>query len=94
MARTEVYTCDICKQSKSKGDLASINVRSEGIRIKSGGYGGIQIDVCQECLNKKGFVVEVKETREEDDQVLMRNENNLRDKIYDFLSDMGVVFEE
>lgn len=35
MTQTTVYTCDICKQSKDRGDLAKIEVKTEGIRIKN-----------------------------------------------------------
>lgn len=94
MARTEVYTCDICKQSKSKDDLAKIAVKSEGIRMKGVGYAGIQIDICPDCLKRKGFVVEVKEDKLENEQAAMQNKTTLEDKIYDILSDMGVMFEE
>ena len=94
MAQTTVYTCDICKQSKSKDDLAKITVRSEGIRMKGVGYNGIQIDICPDCLKRKGFVVEIKENKEEIEQIAMQNKKTLEDKIYDILSDMGVMFEE
>lgn len=90
MAQTTVFTCDICKQSKSKNDLAKITVKSEGIRMKGVGYSGINIDVCPDCLKKKGFVVEKKETEQENDQTAMQNKATLEDKIYDFLRDMGV----
>lgn len=92
MAQTTVYTCDICKQSKSKDDLAKITVKSEGIHMKGVGYSGIVIDICNDCLKKKGFVVELKKTEEE--QAQMQNKATLEDKIYDILSDMGVVFAE
>lgn len=94
MAKTTVYTCDICKQSKSKDDLAKITVNAEGIRMKGVGYNGIQIDVCPDCLKKKGFVVEPKETEAEDEQAKLQNKATLEDRIYDFLSDMGVMFTE
>lgn len=28
MAQTTVFTCDICKQSKSQGDLAKITIKN------------------------------------------------------------------
>lgn len=89
--RTEVYTCDICKQSKSRYDLAKITINSEEIRMKGVGRYGITIDVCPDCLKKKGFVVECK--KEEEEQASMQNKQTL-EGLYDFLSDMGVVFEE
>lgn len=44
MAQTTVYTCDICKQSKGKDDLAKINVNAEGIRMK-GNFYTLKIDI-------------------------------------------------
>ncbi len=34
--------------------------------MKGAGYGGIDIDVCPNCLKKKGFIVEAKDTKEEE----------------------------
>lgn len=90
--RTEVFTCDICKKSKSQGDLAKITIKSDGIHMKGVPYGGIVIDVCPECLKRKGFIVECK--KEEEEQAAMQNKQTLEDKIYEFLSDMGVAFVE
>lgn len=45
MAQTTVFTCDICKQSKSKDDLAKITIKSDGIRMKGVGYNGITVDI-------------------------------------------------
>lgn len=94
MARTEVFTCDICKQSKSRDDLAKINIKSEGIRMKDVGYNGITIDICPDCLKRKGFVVEEKPTKEECEIAGKQNKATLEDKIYEILEDMGVAFQE
>ena len=93
MAQTTVFTCDICKQSKSKGDLAKFTIRADGIIMKGIGFNGLQIDICPDCLRKKGFVVETK-TKEELEQAQAQNKVTLEDKIYEILSDMGVVFKE
>nr|DAJ03602.1 MAG TPA: spire-like protein [Caudoviricetes sp.] len=90
--RTEVYTCDICKQSKGRDDLAKITIKSEGIRMKGVGYNGIMVDICPDCLKKKGFIVEFKE--EDMEPALMQNKQTLEDKVFEILSDLGVVFEE
>ena len=90
--RTEVYTCDICKQSKGRDDLAKITIKSEGIRRKGVGYNGIMVDICPDCLKKKGFIVEFKE--EDMEPALTQNKQTLEDKVYEILSDLGVVFEE
>ena len=97
MAETMIYTCDICKNSKSKDDLAKITVRAEGIRMKGVPYGGLRIDVCPDCLRKKGFVVDVDlktATEAEKDTAAAKNKVSLEDKIYEFLADLGVMFEE
>lgn len=92
MAQTTVYTCDICKGSKSKGDLAQLSIKAEGIKFKGiSQYSALEIDICKECLKKKGFVVDYEKMTEQD---AAKNEICLEDKIYDFLHDMGVVFEE
>lgn len=94
MASTQVYTCDICKQSKSKDDLAKISVSTEGLKIKGADrYNPLKIDICPDCLKKKGFIIEYK-TDEELKEAQAKNAVSLEDKIYDFLRDMGVVFEE
>lgn len=97
MAQTMVYTCDICKNSKSKDDLARITIKTEGIRMKGVGYNGLSVDVCPDCLRKKGFVVaaDLKEAPEEDlANAGMKNAVTLEDRLYEILSDLGVVFEE
>lgn len=97
MAETMIYTCDICKNSKSKDDLAKITVRAEGIRIKTAPFGGLKIDICPDCLRKKGFIVEadLKDKKaEEKDAAAVKNKVSLEDKIYEFLADLGVMFEE
>lgn len=91
MAQTTVYTCDICKQSKGRGDLAKINVKTEGFKVKDGFY-GFSIDICRDCLKKKGFVVEVKDG--EGEQVAAQNRMTLEEKLCDILMDLGVIFEE
>lgn len=93
MAETTVYTCDICKQSKDKNDLAKIEVKTEGIRIKgSNRYAPMRIDICKDCLKRKGFLIEAK--NEEIEQVEKQNKATLEDKIYEILEDMGVAFTE
>lgn len=94
MAETMIYTCDICKTSKSKDDLARITVKAEGIRMKGVGFSGIKIDICPDCLKKKGFVVDFPDKNDENEQALVKNKATLEDKIYDFLVDMGVAFTE
>ena len=92
--RTETYICDICKQSKSKDDLAKISIKSEGINMKNVGYGGLQIDVCPDCLKKKGFIVDKKMIESDLESAQLKNKKTLEDKLFDILEDMGVAFVE
>lgn len=93
MAQTTVWTCDICKQSKCKDDLSKIEIKTEGIKIKGcDRYGALKIDICKDCLKRKGFLVEAK--KEEAEQAEMQNRATLEDKIYDVLEDLGVAFCE
>ena len=93
MAQTTVYTCDICKQSKDENSLAKITVNAEGLKVKGiGKYSALKIDICPECLKKKGFVVETKDKDEE--QAAAQNKVTLEDKLYDILEDLGVIFTE
>ncbi len=94
MAQTTVYTCDICKQSKDAKGLAKITVNvGRGLKVKGcGSYGGLEIDICTECLKRKGFVVEPKD--EEAEQAAAQNKVTLEDKLYEILEDLGVAFTE
>lgn len=93
MAETKVYTCDICKQSRARDDLSRIEVKTEGIKIKGcDRYSALKIDICKDCLKRKGFLVEVK--NEELEQAAMQNRATLEDKLYDILEDLGVAFCE
>ncbi len=93
MATTTIHLCDICKNSKSKDDLATIKISVEGLHIKDHNrYSPFVIDICPDCLKKKGFVVEYT-TDEEKEQAAAKNKVSLEDKIYEILSDIGVVFE-
>lgn len=94
MAETTMYICDICKQSKSKEDLARLEIKANGIHIKGcNTYTPLKIDVCPDCLKKKGFVVETK-TEEEVKEAMAKNKLTIEDKIYEILEDMGVAFVE
>ncbi|MFP3153605.1 hypothetical protein LQZ18_04100 [Lachnospiraceae bacterium ZAX-1] len=98
MASTQIYTCDLCKQSKGKNDLSNLRVTSSGIRIENGidNYAAatsIGIDVCGECLRKKGFIVKVKKP-EETKKAHDFNARTLEQKLLDILEDLGVSFLE
>lgn len=96
MAKTLVYTCDICKQKKNENDLAKLTVKCYGLTMNPaiGLNEQLQIDICSDCLREKGFIVEAPKTQEQLRTAELTNAASLEDKIYDFLSAMGVVFQE
>lgn len=98
MAQTRVYTCDLCKQSRSSSDLLCLEVKAsnfEGISIVGlSRYDSLKIDICKDCLKKKKFVVELPNEKEEKELADKQNKKTLEDKIYEILEDMGVAFQE
>lgn len=89
---TTVYTCDLCKKSKSQSDLSFIRVStSRGIMLKAGSTG---IDICKDCLKNKGFVVESTGDYKEDGKTAQANSKNLESKLLDILEELGVSFYE
>lgn len=92
--QTTIYQCDKCKQSKSQEDLCKINVKTEGIRIKERGfYSELKIDICKDCLEKKGFIINSK-TELSNDEVAEKNSKTLENKLVEILEDLGVQFYE
>ena len=93
MATTTIHLCDICKNSKGQTDLASLKIEVKGLKIKDCNlYSPLKVDICSDCLKKKGFVIEY-HSDEEGKQAEAQNKVTLEDKIYEILSDMGVVFQ-
>jgi len=96
MAQTTVYTCDICKKSKSFEDLLKLEVTAGSYNgVKIAGFSGstvLKVEICTECLKKKGFIVDFKEETKEQDA--KQNKKTLEEKIYEILEDMGVAFQE
>ncbi len=92
--KTEVYTCDLCKKSVSREDLCQLSVHAEGIAIKSADrYHPLRVDVCKDCLKRKGFVVD-RPDKMEIAEAQKRNQATLEDKLCEILEDLGVAFTE
>lgn len=89
---TITHICDICKQSKSKEELARLEVRSNGLEFLDR-YSTLKIDVCKSCLEKKNFIVNEREDKALKD-IQTQNKANLENKIIDILNDLGVQFYE
>lgn len=88
------YICDVCKTSKSKEDLCRIEVETLGIKISKGHhYDPLKIDICKDCLEKKGFIINPKPEETEED-IKRKNSQTLENKIVDILYDLGVQFDE
>jgi len=90
--KTVVYTCDICKTSKSESDLSRISANTRGITINMNKHHpSVEYDICKDYLKKKGFVVEPP-TDENRGEVIKQNTNAFEKKFIDLLADLGVVF--
>ena len=89
---TITHICDVCKQSKSKEDLARLEVRSTGIEFFDR-YTMSKFDICIDCLKKKNFIVEKREDKTTE-EIQNSNRDNLRNKIIDILQDLDVQFYE
>ena len=93
--KTQIFTCDICKQSKSENDLASISITTRGITITKNHYHpALSVDICPDCLKKKGFVVNPKEENITEEEAVKKNEKTLENKFLEILEDLGVQFYE
>ena len=92
--KTTNYICDMCKTSKSEEDLCQMRVSTKGIRIKEGGYyNELNVDICKECLEKKGFVIN-KRPGETEEEMEKKNSKTLESKLIEILDDLGVQFYE
>jgi len=92
---TKTYICDICKKSVGESELVNLSIRADILKNSDGRrtYATVSKDVCTECLEKKGVLTTVPEGQKFND-VLEKNHKSLKDKILDFLSDLGVMFEQ
>lgn len=92
--QTTNYIGDICKTSKSKEDLSALYVKTRGITISPNKYhSDIGFDICQDCLKKKGFIVNPV-PREQEEDAGKTNCKTLENKILEILEDLGVQFYE
>ena len=88
--QTTNYICDMCKTSKSKEDLCQMRVTTNGLKIKEGGYyNELNVDICKDCLEKKGFIINKKP-----EEVAKKNSKTLESKLIEILDDLGVQFYE
>lgn len=92
--QTTNYICDTCKTSKSKEDLCQMRVTTQGLKIKEGGYyNELNVDICKDCLEKKGFIISPKPEQTEED-IKKKNSQVLENKLIEILEDLGVQFYE
>lgn len=92
--KTINYICDICKTSKSEDDLCQMKISTKGLKIVEGSYyNELNVDICKDCLNKKGFIINPKPEETEDD-IKKKNSQILENKLIDILDDLGVQFYE
>lgn len=92
--QTTNYICDVCKTSKSKEDLCQMRVTTQGLKIKEGSYyNELNVDICKNCLEKKGFIINPKPEETEED-IKKKNSQVLENKLIEILEDLGVQFYE
>lgn len=92
--KTTNYICDICKTSKSKEDLCQMRVTTNGLKINEGGYyNELNVDICKDCLEKKGFIINPKPELT-DEEIKKKNSQTLENKLIEILDDLGVQFYE
>lgn len=90
--KTEVYTCDICKQSKSKDDLCSMDITTRGVTFTQNKFAPpSHFDICKDCLRKQGFAIEIRK-QEDATATDAQNKKTLETKLFDILEDLGVAF--
>lgn len=89
---TITHICDVCKESKSKTELARLEIRCNGLSFFDR-YTTLKVDICKSCLEKKNFTVNKREDKTEE-EIQNTNSKNLENKIIDILSDLGVQFYE
>lgn len=89
------HVCDICKQTKSKDDMVQLELmqRSKYTSKFKLMANDIKLDLCQDCLKKKGIIIERSEEQVEEDR-LAHNEASFRDKFIELLVDCDVQFYE
>lgn len=90
--KTITHICDVCKNSKGENELSHLRVNSTGLEFLDR-YKTFEVDICKECLEKKGFIINRKEGQSDND-IQKANGKNLEDKIIDILNDLGVQFYE
>lgn len=89
----QIIICDLCGTEHSKEDTVHLEVKATGglaFPITRDNYWNAatrQLDICRECLEKKGFVVggELSNAKKEE-----QNEKTLEDKLLDILADVGI----
>ena len=97
--KTTTYICDTCKKSVSEKDLIELSVSVKNLSFSNDDsinrhktYSQ-KIEICKDCLVKKGFKI-VREEKETEEELAKRNEKVLSEKILDILEDLGVCFTD
>ena len=94
--KTTTYICDSCKRSVSKDDLVEMKLEVKNIYFnEANSFNRSQstIDICKDCLKKKGFVIETI-TKDNKEEIENKNNNTLKAKILDVFSELDISFFE
>lgn len=88
-----IHICDLCgAEYKWMEELAHFEITVKNNRIfrfnePLWSDKHLRLDICEKCLEKKGFAVGKMERSTEDDK---HNEDTLKDKLLEILSELGV----
>ncbi|HEX3026392.1 MAG TPA: hypothetical protein VHR42_04090 [Clostridia bacterium] len=92
---TKTFICDKCKKSVGETELYSVEVE---LNRPTGGYSSrmhsAHKDICKECLKTLGIIVDAPEDAKEREKQTSKNQKTFENRICNFLSDLGVLFEE
>lgn len=87
------HVCDMCKQTKTKDEMVTLELsQSYGSKVRIIGNRQ-RIDICPECMKKKGIVIEKTEEQTQE-EVYQKNERTIREKFIEILADLDVSFYE
>ncbi len=87
------HMCDICKQTKTKEELANLELcQGYGSKIKMISN-RIKLDICPDCLEKRGIVIKKPENQTQE-EIYQKNEKTFKEKFIELLNDLDVSFYE
>ncbi|HAB66568.1 MAG TPA: hypothetical protein DCE23_04290 [Firmicutes bacterium] len=89
------HVCDICKQTKTKDEMIQMRLSQNNAYSCKNKIieNDLRLDICPECLKKKGIVFEKTEEQTQK-EIYERNEKTFKEKFVELLNDLDVSFYE